>query len=241
MINKNSGGNKVIFITGDTHIPHDIDKLNEVKFSEQLKLSKKDYVIICGDFGGVWDNAPERVEWLDWLEKRNFTTLFVDGNHENFDILNSMPIENWCGGDVHFIRPSIIHLMRGQVFTIDGHTFFTFGGAYSFDKSSRAPGISWWPEEIPSDEEQAEGFYNLAEYDYEVDYIISHTCPYSILDEFPEMLPKMLNYFDSTTEEYLEKIKNNTDYQQWFFGHWHSDIDFDGVHTLLYNRIIPIE
>ena len=232
----------MVFITGDTHIPHDINKLNEINFPEQLTLTKADYVIICGDFGGVWDNSPERIECLDWLEGRNFTTLFIDGNHENFDLLNAYPVKEWNGGNAHSIRPSVIHLMRGQIFNINGKKIFTFGGAASFDKASRIPGTSWWQEEIPSAEEQAEGFYNLAANDYEVDYIITHTCPSSILDEYPEMVPGMMNHFDSTTEEYLEKIKNNVyDYKIWCFGHWHSDIDFDGIHTLVYNKIILIE
>lgn len=46
-----------------------------------------DYVIICGDFGGVWDFEIESMREkmnLEWLNSRNFTTLFVDGNHENY-------------------------------------------------------------------------------------------------------------------------------------------------------------
>ena len=79
----------MIYITGDTHIPVDIKKLNAKKFPEQRELSENDYVIICGDFGGVWENSPSDLYWLKWLNTRNFTTLFVDGNHENFELLNT--------------------------------------------------------------------------------------------------------------------------------------------------------
>ena len=89
------------------------------------------------------------------------TTLFIDGNHENFEQLNSYAVEQWNGGKVHIIEDNMIHLMRGQIFTIDGLKFFTFGGAYSIDKMSRAEGISWFPEEIPSREEYEEGWANL--------------------------------------------------------------------------------
>ena len=41
------------------------------------------------------------------------------------------------------ISDSICHLMRGQVFDIDGKTFFTFGGGNSIDKAWRTPGVSW--------------------------------------------------------------------------------------------------
>ena len=50
-----------------------------------------DYVVIAGDFGGLWDGSQKDQYWLDWLNKKPFTTLFVDGNHENFDLLNTLP------------------------------------------------------------------------------------------------------------------------------------------------------
>lgn len=43
------------------------------------------------------------------------TILFADGNHEQFDALNSYSVDEWNGGKVHIIEPGIIHLMRGQV------------------------------------------------------------------------------------------------------------------------------
>ena len=95
-------------------------------------MTKDDYVIICGDFGGVWNRFEENKyekHWMDWLEKHPFTTLFCEGNHENFDRLYNYPVEKWNGGNVHKIRPSVIHLMRGQVFQLCGKKFFVFGGA----------------------------------------------------------------------------------------------------------------
>lgn len=70
------------------------------------------------------------------LEEKPFTTVFVDGNHENHQRLDSYPAETWQGGNVHFIRPSVIHLMRGQVFHIADKSFFVFGGASSHDISA---------------------------------------------------------------------------------------------------------
>ena len=99
-------------------------------------MTKDDYVIVCGDFGGVWNQVGENKEekhLMDWLEGKPFTTLFVDGNHENFDRLYACPVEEWHGGKVHKIRPTVIHMMRGQVFAIDGKSVFTFGGASSHD------------------------------------------------------------------------------------------------------------
>ena len=146
----------MIFVTGDTH--GDFTRFATGNFPEQKEMTKDDFVIICGDFGGVWDGSKTERYWLDWLESKPFTTLFVSGNHENYDMLARLPVEQWNGGKVHIIEDNMIHLMRGQIFTIDGLKFFTFGGAYSIDKMSRAEGISWFPEEIPSREEYEEGW-----------------------------------------------------------------------------------
>ena len=74
----------MIYITGDTH--SDFTRFSTDKFPKQKEMTKNDYVIICGDFGGVWNYQEESTfekHWLDWLNEKNFTTLFVDGNHEN--------------------------------------------------------------------------------------------------------------------------------------------------------------
>ena len=48
-------------------------------------------------------------------------------------MLTEFPIEDWHGGRVQHIRPSVIHLMQGQICGIQGKTFFTMGGASSHD------------------------------------------------------------------------------------------------------------
>ena len=167
----------MIYITGDCH--QDYGRFNTRNFPEQKKMTGENYVIICGDFGGVWNKDKEDKEettLMDWLDCKSFTTLFVDGNHENFDRLYGYPVEEWHGGKVHKIRPSVIHLMRGQIFDIEGASFFTFGGASSHDIAGgilelddpafkqkkkklgrgvlpyRINHLSWWERELPTDE-----------------------------------------------------------------------------------------
>lgn len=128
--------------------------------------------------------------------------------------------------------------MRGQVFDIDGLKLFTFGGAASIDKKYRAAHISWWEEEILSDEEQKEGLINLKKNVYNVDHVITHSCPESIFDAYMEYsggIPYGVNY---STEEYLEKVMNMIDYSRWWFGHFHDDVDIDDKHTLLYENVV---
>jgi len=226
----------MIFVTGDTHIPHDIRKLNTKNFPFQSRLSKRDFLIICGDFGGVWSrNSDEDKYWIDWLDKKNFTTLFVDGNHENFDLLEEYEVKEWNGGKVHFIRDSVIHLMRGQVFMIDGLKFFTMGGGTSVDKDTRTEGKSWWKQEIPSEEEFSEAFVNLEINDWEVDYVITHTTSGFIMEKMCYIKE------ESQLNRFFNLLYRKLKYKHWYFGHFHDDVEYsDEKHTLMYGKIIKI-
>ena len=101
-----------VYLTGDTH--RDFSRFHEDTFPEQAGLRKNDFMVICGDFGGVWDGSPEEEALLDWLDARPFTTLFVSGNHENFTRLAACPQEVWHGGLTRLVRPSIRLLQRGH-------------------------------------------------------------------------------------------------------------------------------
>ena len=120
-----------VYISGDTH--GGFQRFGMKYFPEQKEMSREDTVIIAGDFGGLWGGTPAEKYWLDWLEDKPFTTAFLDGNHENFAMLNALPERLWHGGRIHEVRPHVLHLMRGQVFDIEGYTFFTMGGASSHD------------------------------------------------------------------------------------------------------------
>ena len=89
----------MVFITGDCH--GNFRRFGRRYFPEQETMDREDYVIVAGDFGGVWADTPGETYWLDWLEQRPFTTLFVDGNHENFRRLDTFPSHIWHGGHFH--------------------------------------------------------------------------------------------------------------------------------------------
>ena len=227
-----------IYITGDTHGDIDFIKLHYFA-GENPQLTFTDYMIVCGDFGGVWSNRTLCAD-LKRYKELNYTILFVDGNHENFDILNSYPVKNWHGGKIHRIAPNIIHLMRGQVYNIDGKKFFTFGGGTSVDKMYRKEGVSWWKQEMPSSEEIEEAHRNLSNNSYEVDYIITHSCDeralyykpltkcYKSKHVYPDNV--MLNQFE-------EQVK----YHHWYFGHYHLNGDLSNKKTVLYDEIRKIK
>lgn len=231
----------MIYVTGDIHGSNDIQRLSKDNFPESKSLSKKDYVIICGDFGLIWSGSEKEEYWLNWLNRQPFTTLFLDGNHENFDMLNRYPIEYWHEGKVHFINESVIHLMRGQVFNIDGKTFFTFGGATSIDKIYREENISWWKEEMPSVKELEEGLKNLSINNLKVDYILTHCCSSNTLEYVSICCGFDGRYELDTLNKYFNIIEKEIKFQHWYFGHYHEDVrNIVSKQSLLYKEIVRI-
>lgn len=250
----------MIYITGDTHA--EFSRFTTKRFPDQREMTRDDFVIICGDFGGVWyDNSTERYN-LKQLARRNPTFLFADGNHENFDILNSeFPIVDFHGGKAHKIRENIYHLMRGYVYELEGKTFFVFGGAKSHDiqdgiidpadypslkeavkdynfrtfhlgEMLRIKGLSWWEQELPTQEEMDRGIENLKRYDFKVDYVISHCCPTFVATLLGYKNPdKLTDYFQSLI------FDHGTQFCEWHFGHYHRDVRVNREFFLHYERI----
>ena len=140
----------MVYLTGDTH--GDIDRFKHGKLHW---LGKRDTVVVLGDFGFVWDGSKEEQKKLDWLRKRPYTLLFLDGSHENYDLLKQYPTEERFGGKVQALGGNVYHVCRGSVLELENKKYLCFGGAESQDVEDREPGVNWWREEMPSEEEYA--------------------------------------------------------------------------------------
>ncbi len=228
-----------IYVTGDLHGEVDIKKLNNKNFPIGKELTKDDYLILCGDFGlRFFDNKSEEY-WLEWLEDKEYCVLFADGNHENYNLLESYPIEEWKGGKIRRIKEHVIHLTRGQVFDIDGKKIFVMGGAKSDDRE-HIEGQYWWAREMPSEEEYLEGLSNLEKHDWKVDYVITHctnTTTLPLVNQY-----RLAIRFPDELTQYLEKIKRKLSYKRWFFGHYHCDVNFSHLNMrAIYRDIVEID
>lgn len=255
----------MVYITGDCHA--DWGRFASERFPTQSTMTRDDFVIVCGDFGIWQDNFKERW-WLDWLSKKKFTLLFVDGNHENFDRLYSDEFEivDFHGGKARKIRDNIYYLMRGYVFNLCGKNFFAFGGARSHDiddgilnpedfgskddfkkaykkwdrenKMFRVNHISWWEQEMPSREEMDFGLKTLESYNNEVDFVLSHCCPQEIVDILYS--DRLYKPDKDELTLYFNDVLHRINFTKWFFGHHHLDTQVGERFLLLYERIVRV-
>lgn len=232
-----------LYITGDTHGVDDIQRVVIWYQVNEYRLTEDDILIICGDtcidhFYG----APEHKQALPIFDKMKITVAYVDGNHENFEKLNSREIEEWNGGKIHRHSDNVIHLIRGQIYNIDGVKILTIGGATSPDKNRRILGLDYFKEEDIQFCDTEEALNNLEKHNNEVDLIITHTIG-------KEFIYKRMYRDVHADENYMGAINNFLDYindivkhKAWYFGHFHMDIDYIGDNKYaVFNRIVKIQ
>jgi len=242
-----------IFLTGDLHGTIDVHKLSSSTFTIGTKLKRDDYVIILGDFGFLWTPYPSKEEiwWLKWFDEiKTWTTLVVDGNHDNQERYSLLPTVEMFGSEVGYISDSIFHLRRGHIYNIPDldseYSFFVMGGATSIDKEQRIEGISWWPAEVPCYAEFELGLQNLEKHNWKVDYILSHTGPQYVIDEYLESMQQSLSKVgrcNDPVQQYLNNVHEYTTFKRHFFGHMHPDktwVSSDGKSVCIYNDIIRL-
>ena len=250
----------MILVTGDTH--GDFSKLFPHTFSLYNDLRENDILIICGDFG-IWHYDAREQNWLKFLSDQKYTIVFVDGNHENFNRLNHEFVTvDFHGGKAHQICHNVFHLMRGYIFEFEGKKFFAFGGAKSHDiwggildpagktkdqfleeydamiKSGecfRVKGVSWWPQELPTEKEMQRGIQELEKVNWKVDYVITHCLPTDIQSIFSSG-----EFETDILTDYLMDIARKLNFQQWYCGHYHCERTIMSDYRILYHKIIEV-
>lgn len=201
----------MIYITGDTHGNIDFIKLKQ--YFAKRYVTEDDFLIILGDAGIVWSESDVFINDYAWL---GLTILFVDGNHENFELLNMFPIVDFKGAKCHRLFKNIYHILRGEIIALNGLTFFCMGGATSIDKAYRVNRISWWEEENISNKDILNGLNNLEKVSYNVDYILSHCAPSFVVK-------KMFDYQADSNTAILERFGSQISFKHWYFGHYHEN------------------
>ncbi len=221
----------MIYITGDTH--GHTERLSKTELS---MLSPRDTLIVCGDFGFIWNNDIKENQFLNRLEKRKYNICFIDGIHENFDALNEYPVVMWNSGRVHKIRSNIFHLMRGQIYSIEDKIIFTMGGGEEPDYDLYEDDTDASCKSTPNTQEMLLGVKNLEKYGYKVDYILTHEPPIKIRDFLTLSDNKSLR--TTALGAYLDELSQQTSFEKWYFGSMHIDKFITDKYTGIFTNIV---
>ncbi len=223
----------MIYCTGDIHG----DRLR-FKDKRLKKLKRGDSLIVCGDFGFIWDGSADEKKFLKKLGRKRYNILFVDGFHENFGLLNDYPVSEWNGGKVKVISGRLRYLCRGEIFDIDGVKLFAFGGGRPQDYELRDEEQTAYEEYLPTNAEISNAITNLENADRTVDYIVSYEPP-SILEDFAGESADILQ--KTQLSALFDEIVKHCEFKKWIFGKCHKNRVVSPKYTAIYTSVIELE
>ena len=221
----------MIFITGDTH-----GDLSRFQKKEARRLKKGDTLIVCGDFGFLWDGGAKEKRALKWLQKRKYNILFLDGKHENYDLLRPYPVTEAFGGRVQALGGGVYHLLRGEVYELEGKRIFAFGGGESSEKEYRREQDRWWEDELPTGDEMRHAVETLNRCDRSVDYIVTHEAPALVRG-----LREDRSDSAGTLGAFFDELARHVAFRCWYFGSVHFDRRISVKYTAVFDRILPAD
>lgn len=215
-----------IMLAGDVH-----GRLDHVR--DLCKWANKagcQRLVMLGDWGFTWDPAEVDRYLLrqsELAEEFGLELAFIDGNHENFDVLEDLGA--FGAEEAVEISPHLWYLPRGSVQEWGGLRWLACGGAVSVDKDpmpgwpGRTEGVSWWPQELITEADvercKAQG---------QVDILLSHDAPPTLglqayLDEYSRIirLPYKLDALSEKSRQYIAEIVLECRPEFVFHGHYH--------------------
>lgn len=229
-----------IFITGDTHA--DFGKL--WRLHRDHHTTYEDIVIILGDSGINYMSGNIARITKENITRLPLTVFCIHGNHEQRpENIPTYTQEEWMGGTVYreSAYANLIFAKDGEIYYINGHDFFVIGGAYSPDKQYRIQHkYPWFEDEQPSELIKKCAEEKLAKIGFKVEYVLTHTCPYSCIPFDVIGKNELYGEIDYSTEQWLQKIESKTEYEHWLCGHYHIDYNYQKV-RFLFNDIVLVD
>ena len=227
----------MIWYTGDIH--GDVKRVREGILRHPIKSG--DTIVILGDLGlNYHGNAIDRrrKREMEQIARAADVELFcIHGNHDMrpWHVPAMRETERFGGrGWVEDDYPHIFFARDGEVFSLEGRQAIVCGGAYSVDKRWRVRmGWTWFDDEQPSEEIKRDVEATLDRLGWEVDTVLTHTCPIKFTPT-EAMFPGLdQSKIDKTTELWLDGIEDRLTYRHWFCGHWHINKQVGNFHFLM--------
>jgi len=212
----------MIYFLSDQHGGERIGELTKY-LSE---ATEDDLLIILGDVGLKFKDTEENRAFDELLLSAKKKIAFIDGNHENFDFLESFPMGERYGAPVRILSENVVWLQRGYIYKIEGKSFFVFGGCRSGAKW-KTMGL-WWPQEAPTECELTRAYANLKASGNKVDYVLTHKYEEGLGTGTAEL------------RELCDYINERVDYKMWYAGHWHEYRRGGEKLLFIYDVLVPL-
>lgn len=212
----------MVYITGDIH-----GRVGYVQAMINIeKITHNDTIVLLGDVGvNYYGNDNGDRDRKKKLNAHGIPILCIHGNHEmRPESISTYREMEWNGGIVYAEEefPNLLFAKDGEVYDLEGYKVLAIGGAYSVDMFYRLQrGFPWFPDEQPSDAIKARVEAKLDSVGWQVDAVLSHTCPYRYIPR-EAFLPGIdQSLVDNSTEHWLDTIEKRLSYCFWYCGHFH--------------------
>lgn len=221
------------YITGDIH--GEVSRVREM--IAKHTITPEDTIILLGDVGmNYYGNKHGDRHRKKKLNSLGIKILCIHGNHEmRPESLITYREDLWNGGTVYVEEefPNLLFAKDGEVYNLEGCKAIAIGGAYSVDKWYRLQcDLHWFPDEQPSDIIKARVESKLEEIGWQIDAVLTHTCPYRYIPREAFLGSIDQSTVDNSTELWLDTIAERLDYHAWYCGHWHIEKRIDKMHFL---------
>lgn len=222
----------MIWVTGDKH-----GQMSAMELPDYKKIKKGDTLLICGDFGFVWDGSKQEQKNLKALSKRKYDIAFVDGCNENFELLQEYPTVDFQGGRARQIKPNIYQLLRGELYEIEGKKILAFGGGAPSNQCVNEDGVpKAWDNLEPTEKEVDKAIASIQSAGGSVDLILTHEPPLSILGCMDESIAD-----GAVIHDVLEQIRTHCKFKKWYFGKFHIDKSIPPYYMALFDSVLPVD
>lgn len=219
----------MIYVTGDIH-----GDFSRFKDAKKAGVKKGDTLIVCGDFGFLWNGGKKEEATLKKIGKLPFTVLFVDGCHENHELLSEYEEVGFGGDKARKLSGSLYMLRRGGLYTIEEKTVFAFGGGVSTDEFSSKQDASVL---LPMPEELQAASDLLAAHENHVDYIITHDAPLRLQRFIDVEDVDRINHLHTFLEDLTETVK----FRFWYCGKYHRDLIIPPRYRMLFQDVVAVK
>lgn len=229
------------YVTSDNH--GSLMKIREQRI--ELQLDQDCGLIILGDVGFNYHGDEQDNRIKNTANSFGFKIYCVRGNHEMRPekVFGMKKIfDSNVNGPVYMEEqyPNIRYFTGEDIYIINNLKTVVINGAYSVDKYYRiAVGYQWFKDEQINTKEMydCEKLFKL----YDVDLVLSHTCPYDFQPTHLFLPTLDQNSVDNSMEKWMNQFVKNDKWNYWLFGHYHSDEKITNGVYMLYHQIRPLE
>lgn len=185
------------------------------KLLAELSLYYVTDIIHVGDVGFMGKYRDEYVQFLDkLLTQYDINLYFIEGNHEDYNWLGTLPIDD---NNLGHVTNRIKHLPRGSQYLIQDKHYTFIGGGVSVDQNIRIKDKDWWAEEEVTPTQLVQ-YKQLAK----TDVLVTHDGPSSCTLPLPQtFFDPFLIHKSNLHRNILEEIREALQPSIIVFGHYH--------------------